>query len=828
MSCTLVASDDKAVCANCGVVSSDAVKLKDCTACRLVKYCGVDCQRAHRRQHKKACKQRAAELKDEQLYSMGHERPEFDFCPICTLPIQLPMTPHATLNVCCVKQICNGCVMAAKKRGMLDCAFCRTPIPDCDADSLAMVRARVAKKDPAAIHFLGHKYCFGQLGLQKDMQKAFELWTEAAELGSIQALYNLGGSYDLGEGVQEDKAKATVFNRKAALQGHVMSRHNLGCFEGEKGNHDRAVRHFLISAKMGYEGSVEKIKRMFMRGQATKEHYTQALKGFQDAVEEMKNPAERTAAPAGEELLMSFGRVAVRQAYGWLSYFCGKGPFVFPLSTKPYNVFERLWYVVVTMGMSPPQCSVHNLLCGSYRDQLDPRTKRSGYISVAFAPQSACKAGRRASRCGGSSCGRSLCMWSVAVGSVGSGGRAGWQGVGPAEGRRGETIDNRLFGEGPELASCTLVATDDDAVCANCGLVSSDTVKLKNCTACRLVKYCGVDCQRAHRKQHKKACKRRATELKGEQLYSQGHERLEGDFCPICTLPIPLPLGEHSTVNVCCMKRICNGCDLAAQKRGMHDCPFCRAPFPNNDADADSLKLIRARVAKKDPAAIHFLGHKYFFGELGLQKDLRKGVELYTEAAELGSIQALYNLGGSYSNGDGVQEDKAKAAELYKKAAMQGHTQSRHNLGYLEALGGNHDRAVRHLLISAKMGYKDSLENIKRMFMKGLATKEQYAEALKGHHDAVEEMKNLYSREGGRAGWQRAAGDSPAESQCDKVRETLDWPHDRLGGVAEVVEPQPSSVTRSDLLIDTAGSSAQSWRGGSGPTHDPMEQAVDI
>ena len=43
--------------------------------------------------------------------------------------------------------------------------------------------------------------------------------------------------------------------------------------------------------------------------------------------------------------------------------------------------------------------------------------------------------------------------------------------------------------------SCSLVTTDAEAACANCGLVSSDATKLKHCTACRLVKYCGVDCQ---------------------------------------------------------------------------------------------------------------------------------------------------------------------------------------------------------------------------------------------------------------------------------------------------------------------------------------------
>ena len=68
--------DEAHACANCGKLASDNIKLKDCTACRLVKYCGVDCQQAHRKQHKKACKQRAAKLKDEKLYNQGHERPE--------------------------------------------------------------------------------------------------------------------------------------------------------------------------------------------------------------------------------------------------------------------------------------------------------------------------------------------------------------------------------------------------------------------------------------------------------------------------------------------------------------------------------------------------------------------------------------------------------------------------------------------------------------------------------------------------------------------------------------------------------------------------------
>ncbi|EJK70700.1 hypothetical protein THAOC_07919 [Thalassiosira oceanica] len=188
------------------------------------------------------------------------------------------------------------------------------------------------------------------------------------------------------------------------------------------------------------------------------------------------------------------------------------------------------------------------------------------------------------------------------------------------------------------------------------------------------------------------------------------------------------------------MERICHGCDLAAQKRGMHDCAFCRTPLPKNDANM--LAMVRARVGKKDPESIDFLGDQYYYGGLGLQKDMQKAAELYTEAAGLGSINGLFNFGLMYDVGEGVQKDKAKAAELFEKAAMAGHVPARANLGHTEVQKGNYDRAVRHFLISAKMGHEISVENIKRGFKAGLATKEQYAEALKGYQDAAEEMKS--------------------------------------------------------------------------------------
>ena len=174
--------------------------------------------------------------------------------------------------------------------------------------------------------------------------------------------------------------------------------------------------------------------------------------------------------------------------------------------------------------------------------------------------------------------------------------------------------------------------------------------------------------------------------------------------------------------------------------RGLRGCPFCRMPHPDDDASA--LAMIQKRVDKGDAEAIKHLGDKYYFGGLGLTKDFPRAVELWKEAAELGSVDAHYSLGDAYYNGDGVEVDKARSIRFCQEAAMKGHVESRNNLGLLEIHEGNCELAVLHWVISANMGYEKSLHNIKETFLQGLTTKAWYAEALKGYGDAVEEMKS--------------------------------------------------------------------------------------
>jgi len=50
------------------------------------------------------------------------------------------------------------------------------------------------------------------------------------------------------------------------------------------------------------------------------------------------------------------------------------------------------------------------------------------------------------------------------------------------------------------------------------------------------------------------------------------------------------------------------------------------------------------------------------------------------------------------------------------------------------------------------MGHLKSVETIKRMLVGGFVAKQQYAEALKGYQDAVEEMKSHDRDEANRLG----------------------------------------------------------------------------
>lgn len=88
----------------------------------------------------------------------------------------------------------------------------------------------------------------------------------------------------------------------------------------------------------------------------------------------------------------------------------------------------------------------------------------------------------------------------------------------------------------------------------------------------------------------------------------------------------------------------------------------------------------------------------------------------WRKAAEQGNADAQYNLGKSYSKGEGVKKDAAEAVKLYRKAAEQGDDKAQNNLGCLYSIGEgvvkNEIESYKWYLLAATQGKELSKKNM--------------------------------------------------------------------------------------------------------------------
>ena len=258
-----------------------------------VKYCSVACQKAHRRQHKRECKKRAAEIFDETLF---RQPPLGEDCPICFLPLPL-MSTGSKYQTCCGKVICSGCVHAVNKMDPdKKCPFCRVPGPESDEEFIERVKKRVEMGDANGIYNIGCFYYQGKYCITQDRAKALELWHRVGELGSSEAYNNIGYAYDHGEGVERDKKKAKHYYELASIGGNVNARYNLGMIEEETGNMSRALKHYMIAAGCGDIDSLIGIREFYVNGHATKDDYAKALWAHQKYFDGIKSDQRDEAA----------------------------------------------------------------------------------------------------------------------------------------------------------------------------------------------------------------------------------------------------------------------------------------------------------------------------------------------------------------------------------------------------------------------------------------------------------------------------------------------------------------------------------------------------
>ena len=222
-------------------------------------------------------------------------------CPICLLPFP-NITPTDEGDViyivydCCSKLVCDGCVQANSRREveaslLPSCPFCRHhPLPTTEAEGYLLKMKRAEMNDPVALHDVGVDH-----SKSGDIATAIKYFKKAAELGHAESHYQLSVFYIEGRGLEKDMKKFVYHLEQAAIGGHSVARHNLGAWEGRKGNDGRAVKHYTIAANLGFDVSLEALKKYYARGMVSREDFAAVIRQHQAALDATKSPQRHEA-----------------------------------------------------------------------------------------------------------------------------------------------------------------------------------------------------------------------------------------------------------------------------------------------------------------------------------------------------------------------------------------------------------------------------------------------------------------------------------------------------------------------------------------------------
>ena len=240
-------------------------------------------------------REKAAKRRDEILFRQP-ESTDLGDCPICCVPMPQNVS-ETTLFSCCNTNVCNGCTYVIWKRQRKErlasgCPFCRQPGVTCKEEDEVMRCRRLAAKDPIELTAMGEIYCYKE----KDYEVAFGYYKMAADLGHSSAHCALAWMYNQGRGVEKDKDMEIYHLEEAAIAGSPLARYQLGLYEWNRGRYDRAVRHWIINAKLGDVKSMQKLLDYEDDGVVDKDELIEVTNAHQAVLKEMNSKEREKAA----------------------------------------------------------------------------------------------------------------------------------------------------------------------------------------------------------------------------------------------------------------------------------------------------------------------------------------------------------------------------------------------------------------------------------------------------------------------------------------------------------------------------------------------------
>ncbi|MDR1733362.1 MAG: toll/interleukin-1 receptor domain-containing protein [Oscillospiraceae bacterium] len=166
------------------------------------------------------------------------------------------------------------------------------------AACLKIVRRFAALGYERAINFLGVLYDNGQ-GVTQDRAHAFELYTEAAEMGSPPAMCNLGICYENGTGTGIDTEKAFHWYGRAAEAGHTYGQYCYAwayeCGVGTQKNLPQAAEWYRRAAETHHDSQYN-LAMLLLFADGLADNDTQALELMRRSAQGKTEQAEKFVA----------------------------------------------------------------------------------------------------------------------------------------------------------------------------------------------------------------------------------------------------------------------------------------------------------------------------------------------------------------------------------------------------------------------------------------------------------------------------------------------------------------------------------------------------
>ncbi|MBS0517942.1 MAG: SEL1-like repeat protein [Proteobacteria bacterium] len=146
-----------------------------------------------------------------------------------------------------------------------------------------------------------------------------------------------------------------------------------------------------------------------------------------------------------------------------------------------------------------------------------------------------------------------------------------------------------------------------------------------------------------------------------------------------------------------------------------------------------SLQALKKQAESNDLPSMIEMARRLIEGD-GIAKDPQAGAGWMLRAAELGSIQAAFNIGVMYESGFVVERNSAKAAQWYRRAADAGLPAAQHNLALLLRTGKGVPRdqaeALKLLLAAAHQGMAAAMFTLGDIYERGDAAAKDLAAAV--------------------------------------------------------------------------------------------------